>query len=251
MRSDTDTRKYITAVVSYECSILNDICVCLTCIIGLAEAIDIYRCMKGSWIVNSKIIKHFLCNAFKPVSYCLGIRYIQSQLFELIVRAGACSEPVYADIVFVHGLLGGPFKTWRQKDSVYVARAKALEQLKQQQESEKQNDKNLGAKSDGQNVSEKTDDKVDTTTQCSPDQNAQLPNETQSEDKCTCDKNSKHQSDSKPEAEKRPLKQILRLNKFNIADIDINAIFGFKKAKEKPKKIKSKNWYTFCWPKVS
>ncbi|XP_074641525.1 protein SERAC1-like [Tubulanus polymorphus] len=45
---------------------------------------------------------------FGPEKYTDGIYLIHP-----IHRS---SEPVYADVVFVHGLLGGAFKTWRQQD---------------------------------------------------------------------------------------------------------------------------------------
>ena len=31
-----------------------------------------------------------------------------------------CSDPIHADIIFIHGIMGGPFKTWRQQDKKNV-----------------------------------------------------------------------------------------------------------------------------------
>ena len=37
-----------------------------------------------------------------------------------MVSSFSCSDPIHADIIFIHGIMGGPFKTWRQQDKKNV-----------------------------------------------------------------------------------------------------------------------------------
>ena len=45
-----------------------------------------------------------------------SIRYTDYLQFTYLNVLYLYRYPVYADVVFIHGLLGGPFRTWRQND---------------------------------------------------------------------------------------------------------------------------------------
>ena len=120
--------------------------------------------------------------------------------------------------------MGGPFRTWRQKDSVREAHQKLKKQLEQRQIQVKNADNADNSKPVTMAMSDDTRNRTAEEWSRSPDKDVALV--------------------------EKPVKQIIDLKKLNLSKVNFKQILGLQKEKRRIKERKFEP-YTFCWPKVS